>query len=48
MTRLRLEKEEQVAIFLSFLIVGKETLLGINGFVEVTSNFVLLEIVSKE
>lgn len=48
MTRFGLEKEEQIAIFLSFLVVGEETLLGINSFVEVICNFILLETVSWE
>ena len=46
MTRFGLKKEEQIAILLSFLVVGEETLLGINGFVEMIRNFILLGVIS--
>lgn len=37
-----MEEEEQVAIFLGLLIVGKEPLLEVCGIFQVTGNFVLL------
>lgn len=40
--RLRLEEEEQVSVFLRLLVVGKEALLKLSGFVEVACNLVLL------
>lgn len=43
---LRLEQEQQVSVFLRLLIVGKEALLQLGSFVEVTCDFVLLGTVS--
>lgn len=37
-----LEEEEQVAIFLSFVVVGEETLLGVCSVVQMAGDFVLL------
>ena len=44
MTRFGLEEEEQVAVFLSLVIVGEETLLRVCGIIQMTGNFILLEI----
>jgi len=40
--RLRLQKEEQVAIFLCLVVVGEKALLQLSGFVEVVGDLVLL------
>lgn len=40
--RLRLEEEEQVAVFLCLIVIGKETFLKFHAFLEMTGNFVLL------
>ena len=37
-----LEEEEQVAIFLGFVVVGEETLLGVCRVVQMTGDFILL------
>lgn len=43
MPRLGLEEEEKITVLLSFVVIGKEPLLGIQDFVEVARNFVLLD-----
>ena len=40
--RLRLEEKEQVSVFLRLLVIGKEALLKLSGFIEVACNLILL------
>lgn len=47
-SRLRLEQEQQVAIFLRFVIVGKEALLHISSSFEMARNFILLDDISTK
>ena len=42
MTRLGLEQEEQVAIFLSLFVIGEEALLEIESVLEMVGYFILL------
>lgn len=42
MTRLGLEQEEQVAIFLSLFVIGEEALLEIESVLEMICDFILL------
>ena len=42
MSWLRLEQEQQVAVFLCFLVVGKGAFLQFEAVFEVAGNFVLL------
>lgn len=42
MTGLGLKEEQEVAVFLRLLIVGKETFLKVGGIFEVIGNFILL------
>ena len=42
MSRFRLKKEEEISVFLCFIVVWKEALLEICGILEMTCNFILL------
>jgi hypothetical protein len=42
MTGFGLQEEQEVAIFLRFLIVGKEAFLKVGGIFQVICNFILL------
>lgn len=46
-SRLRLEEEKEIAIFLSLFIIGKEALLKFCGIFEMTRNFILLFTISR-
>lgn len=41
-SRLSLQEEEQVAVLLRLLVVGKEALLELGGFIEVACDLILL------
>jgi hypothetical protein len=43
MSRLRLEKEEEIAVFLRLVVVREHALLDFGGIVEVAGDFVLLQ-----
>jgi hypothetical protein len=43
MTRLGLQEEQEVAIFLGSFVIGKESFLWIGGIIEVACDFVLLQ-----
>ena len=42
MSWLRLEEEEQIAVLLSFLVIGKETFLQICGIFKMVRDLILL------
>ncbi len=42
MPRFRLQKKQQIAVFLSLLIIGEESFLQFGGVVQVAGNLVLL------
>ena len=47
-TRLGLQEEEEVPVFLCLLVIGKEALLKLCGVVEVAGDLVLLDWMSME
>jgi hypothetical protein len=42
-----LEQEQEIAIFLRLLVIGEETLLGIDVIIQTTGDFVLLLVVAS-
>lgn len=40
----RLKEEEEIAVLLSLIVIGEETLLGIYGIIEMAGDFVLLNL----
>lgn len=41
-TRLRLQQKQEIAVFLSLLIVREKTFLRVGGIVEMAGDFILL------
>lgn len=46
-TRLGLKEEQEVSIFLGFVVIGKEALLHVGGIFEMAGDFILLQDVNK-
>lgn len=42
-SRLRLQKKQQVAVFLRLIIIGEDTFLDFSSIFEMTGDFVLLQ-----
>jgi hypothetical protein len=46
-SRFRLEEEEEISVFLSFLVIWKMPLLHLCRVLQMTRNFILLQDISK-